>query len=159
MVAGADVLISHVPVSAPAAGPPVVSSCRSTITDTADAEAFPVGPVKRILFVEDHADTCDLLAFLLGKEGYLAECAATMHEALARPDPFDLYVIDHGLPDGDGFALCRTIRRLHPKARVVIYSARDDREHHKAAAAAGAHAYVNKPHVRHLATTIKDLLR
>jgi DNA-binding response OmpR family regulator len=116
-------------------------------------------PVKRVLCVEDHADTCDLLTFLLGKEGYEAQCAATLQEALSRPDKFDLYVIDHGLPDGDGFELCRTIRRLRPNARVVIYSARDDREHHKAAAAAGAHAYVNKPHVGHLATTIKELLR
>jgi DNA-binding response OmpR family regulator len=82
-----------------------------------------------------------------------------MREALALSDGFDLYVIDHGLPDGDGFELCRSIRRLHPKALVVIYSARDDREHHKAAAAAGAHAYVNKPHFSHLATTIKKLLR
>jgi CheY-like chemotaxis protein len=38
--------------------------------------------VKRILCVEDHADTCDLLTFLLGKEGYLAECATTSREAL-----------------------------------------------------------------------------
>jgi two-component system, OmpR family, response regulator len=115
--------------------------------------------VKSILFVEDHADTCDMVAFLLGKEGYATDCAFTVREALARSDKFDLYVIDHGLPDGDGFELCRALRRLHPNARVVIYSARDDREHHKAAAAAGAHAYVNKPHVSHLATTIKDLLR
>jgi DNA-binding response OmpR family regulator len=114
---------------------------------------------KRILCVEDHADTCDLLTFLLGKEGYMAECAVTSQEALARPDRFDLYVIDHGLPDGDGFELCRAIRKRHHDARVVIYSARADPASHKAAAAAGAHAYVNKPHVGHLATTIKDLLR
>jgi two-component system OmpR family response regulator len=116
-------------------------------------------PVKRILFVEDNADTCDLITFLLGKEGYMAECAATVREALALSDEFNLYVIDHGLPDGNGFDLCRSIRRLHPNARVVIYSARDDSEHRKAAVAAGAHAYVNKPHVGHLAKTIKSLLR
>jgi CheY-like chemotaxis protein len=116
-------------------------------------------PVKRVLCVEDHADTCDLLTFLLGKEGYEAQCAATLQEALARPDKFDLYVIDHGLPDGDGFELCRTLRRLNPSARVVIYSASADPASHTAAAAAGAHAYVNKPHVSHLATTIKELLR
>jgi two-component system OmpR family response regulator len=115
--------------------------------------------VKRILCVEDHADTCDLLTFLLGKEGYLAECATTSREALSRPEAFDLYVIDHGLPDGDGFELCRSIRRRYPNVRVVIYSASADQAHHKAAAAASAHAYVNKPHVGHLASTIKDLLR
>src|SRR5215207_2828745 len=78
--------------------------------------------VKRILCVEDHADTCDLLTFMLGKEGYTAECAATLGETLTHPGRFDLYVIDHGLPDGDGFELCRAIRKRHPNARVVIYS-------------------------------------
>lgn len=116
-------------------------------------------PVKRILCVEDHPDTCDLLTFMLGKEGFEASCALTAREALSQSDRFDLYVIDHGLPDGDGFELCRSIRRLHPNARVVIYSASADTKHHKAAAAAGAHAYVNKPHVGHLAQTIKELLR
>jgi len=38
-------------------------------------------PVKRILCVEDHADTCDLLTFLPGEEGYRAECAAASREA------------------------------------------------------------------------------
>jgi CheY-like chemotaxis protein len=116
-------------------------------------------PPKRILCVEDHADTCDLLTFLLGKEGFEAQCAATLHEAAARPGQFDLYVIDQGLPDGNGLELCRSIRRRHPNARVVIYSASADPSRHQAAEAAGAHAYVNKPHVGHLATTIKDLLR
>jgi DNA-binding response OmpR family regulator len=115
--------------------------------------------VKRILCVEDHADTCDLLTFMLGKEGYTAECAATLGETLTHPGRFDLYVIDHGLPDGDGFELCRAIRKRHPNARVVIYSGHADPAFHKAAAAAGAHAYVHKPHVGHLATTIRDLLR
>jgi CheY-like chemotaxis protein len=118
-----------------------------------------VRPVKRILCVEDHPDTCDLLTFLLGKEGYEARCAATSREALAEAEPFDLYVIDHGLPDGDGFELCRSIRRRYPNARVVIYSGHADPAFHKAAAAAGAHAYVNKPHVGHLAKTIKEQLR
>lgn len=124
-----------------------------------NAEAFPVMAVKRILFVEDHADTCDLVTFLLGKEGYQTECAATLREALARTDHFDLYVIDHGLPDGDGLELCRAVRRRRPSARVVVYSAHADAEHRKAAVRAGADAYVNKPHFSHLATIIKDLLR
>lgn len=114
---------------------------------------------KRILCIEDHADTCDLLTFLLGKEGYNAKCAASRREALAESGVFDLYVIDHGLPDGDGFELCRSIRQRQPGAKVVIYSASADSAHHKAAYAAGANAYVNKPHLTHLAQTIKELLR
>src|SRR5688500_4011550 len=116
-------------------------------------------PVKRILCVEDHADTCDLLTFLFGKQGYRAECAATSREALARHEGFDLYVIDHGLPDGDGLELCRAVKRQGSGSRVVIYSGSALPEDHRAAHAAGADAYVNKPHLAHLAKTVKDILR
>ena len=44
-------------------------------------------------------------------------------------------------------------------ARVLVYSGRAHPEEHKAAFDAGADACVNKPHLTHLATTVKDLLR
>lgn len=116
-------------------------------------------PVKRILLVEDDADVCDVLAFLLGKEGHEVRQALSLREATARRGEFDLYVIDRQLPDGDGLELCRAVKRQVSGARVVIYSGSALPEHHKAAYAAGADAYVNKPHLSHLAKTIKELLR
>lgn len=115
--------------------------------------------VKRILLVEDDADVCDVLAFLLGKEGYEVRPALSLREAAARRERFDLYVIDRQLPDGDGLELCRAVKRQGSGARVVIYSGSALPQDHKAAYAAGANAYVNKPHLAHLAQTIKELLR
>ena len=116
-------------------------------------------PVKRILLVEDDAEVCDVLAFLLGKEGYEVRPALSLREAMSERGRFDLYVIDRQLPDGDGLELCRAVKRQVPGVRVVIYSGSAFPEDHKAAYAAGADAYVNKPHLSHLARTVKDHLR
>jgi CheY-like chemotaxis protein len=116
-------------------------------------------PVKRILLVEDDAEVCDVLTFLLGKEGYEVRPVFSLGEALARREQFDLYVIDRQLPDGDGLEMCRAVKRQASGARVVIYSGSALPEDHRAAYAAGADAYVNKPHLSHLAKTVKDQLR
>jgi CheY-like chemotaxis protein len=120
---------------------------------------IPLPPVKRILLVEDDPDVRDVLAFLLGKEGYEVRPAPSLGAAMAQRERFDLYVIDRQLPDGDGLELCRAVKRQHFGARVVIYSGSALPEDHKAAYAAGADAYVNKPHLSHLAQTVKDKLR
>ena len=39
----------------------------------------------RILCTEDEADIRDLLAFVLGQQGYAVECTDSAEEALARP--------------------------------------------------------------------------
>ena len=116
-------------------------------------------PAKRILLVEDDADVCDTLTFLLGKEGYEVLSAPSLRAAMSQRDRFDLYVIDRHLPDGDGLELCRSVRRHAPGARVLVYSGSAFPEDHKEAFDAGANACVNKPHLTHLATTVKDLLR
>jgi DNA-binding response OmpR family regulator len=115
--------------------------------------------VKRILLVEDDAEVCDVLAFLLNKEGYEVCPALSLREAMSQGGRFDLYVIDRQLPDGDGLDLCRAVKRQVSGAPVVIYSGSALPEDHKAAYAAGADAYVNKPHLSHLAKTVKDQLR
>lgn len=85
--------------------------------------------------------------------------APTLREAMAQRERFDLYVIDRQLPDGDGLELCRFVRRQVSGARLLVYSGSAHPEEHRAAFKAGADACVNKPHLTHLATTVKDLLR
>jgi two-component system OmpR family response regulator len=115
--------------------------------------------VKRILLVEDEPEVCDVLTFLLGKEGFEVRSAPTLGEAMSLRERFDLYVIDRQLPDGDGLELCRSVRRQVSGARILVYSGSAHPEEHRAAFEAGANACVNKPHLAHLATTVKDLLR
>jgi two-component system, OmpR family, response regulator len=116
-------------------------------------------PAKHILLVEDNPDVCDTLTFLLGKEGYEVRSVPSLRAALSQSGRFDLYVVDRQLPDGDGLELCRSVRRQVSSARVLIYSGSAFPEDHKEAYDAGANACVNKPHLAHLAMTVKELLR
>jgi DNA-binding response OmpR family regulator len=102
---------------------------------------------KRILCVEDNADTSALLKVLLEQNGYEVVGAGTVAEAvtLARGDGFDLLLIDRWLPDGEGIELCRMIRAFDPNTPIVFLTA-DARETTRAQAmAAGAQGYMVKP--------------
>ena len=102
---------------------------------------------KRILCVEDHADTSALLKTILEQDGYEAVAASTVAEALelARNAGFDLYLIDRWLPDGEGIELCRMIRTFDSNTPIVFLTA-DARETTRVQAmAAGAQGYMVKP--------------
>ncbi|MEP6820577.1 MAG: response regulator, partial [bacterium] len=58
----------------------------------------------RVLIIDDHEDTSEMLKILLNEENYEVTIAPTMREALqlATSQEFDLYVLDKHLPDGSG---------------------------------------------------------
>ena len=66
-----------------------------------------------ILIVEDDEDVARINARMLKRRGYDVRLAFTVAEALvfmSETTP-DLYILDVELPDGDGFSLCRLIRK------------------------------------------------
>ncbi|MGH7129946.1 MAG: hybrid sensor histidine kinase/response regulator, partial [Planctomycetaceae bacterium] len=67
----------------------------------------------RILLVDDHEDTLQMMASLLGLYGHEVQTAANVRDALdlADRDPFDLLISDIGLPDGSGLDIIRQVRR------------------------------------------------
>ena len=67
----------------------------------------------RILLVEDETAIAETVLYALRAEGFEAEHCLTGGQALrrAREQAFDLAVLDVGLPDIGGFALCRELRR------------------------------------------------
>ena len=71
-------------------------------------------PRRRILCAESNADICYLVSTMLRQEGHEVVTASTVAEGVerARSGRFDLYVLDDFYPDGDGFDLCRELRRL-----------------------------------------------
>ncbi len=76
----------------------------------------------RLLLVEDHADTAELLASLLESRGHEVVIAATVREALALAtrEPFDLVFSDLGLPDASGYDLMRALRTRTPLKGIAM---------------------------------------
>jgi PAS domain S-box-containing protein len=105
----------------------------------------------RILVVDDHADSRELLKAILGERGAEVHVAVSAREALGllRTTYVDVLLTDIGLPNGSGYDLIREIRALErehggqlPAIALTAYAGPDDRER---ALAAGFVNHVAKP--------------
>lgn len=114
----------------------------------------------RVLCVDDHHDTSEMLELLLSKEDYEVEIAGTMEEAcrLAEQKSFDLYVLDRRLPDATGLELCERLQEISPDVPCIFYSGDAYELHRREAIAAGAAAYVAKPDIDGLIDAVQRLL-
>jgi len=101
----------------------------------------------KILYVEDHEDTREMVSLVLEKNEFDVTTAPTLKEgtALAKHRDFDIYLIDLWLPDGLGLDLARTIRKLDRRTPIVFFSAAAYEHDRVEALKAGAQAYVTKP--------------
>ena len=117
-------------------------------------------PNCRILYVDDHEDSAEMLKLLLLPMSYEVHSARTVEEALqrARAEQFDLYVLDKRLPDGSGVELCRQLNVLTPGVPCIFYTGDAYEVHRREAVAAGADAYVSKPDVEGLIETVHKFL-
>ena len=102
---------------------------------------------RQVLFVEDTADTRDLVEFSLQSEGFTVATAQTADEglALARTKTFALILLDIGLPDKDGLELCREIRRFDQQTPILFYTAFAELLDQEEATKAGAQGTLRKP--------------
>ncbi len=114
----------------------------------------------RILCIDDHHDSAEMLSMLLAEEDYEVVMAASIKEALelARKESFDLYVLDRRLPDGTGIELCMKLGQVTPGVPCIFYTGDAYELHRQQAMAAGAEAYVSKPHVDELIGAVTALL-
>src|SRR2546423_5507288 len=103
----------------------------------------------RILYVDDHEDSAEMLKLMLSAEDYEVHIAQSMEEAItkAQTQKFDLYVLDKRLPDGSGTDLCRMLNGIAPDVPCIFYPADAYEMHRQEAFAAVARAYVPKPNV------------
>jgi DNA-binding response OmpR family regulator len=107
----------------------------------------PSESTRRILFVDDDDDTCEMMRLLLQHSGYRVTTAETIVDALglAKAERFDLYLLDNWLPDGLGLELCQQLRALYPASPIVFYSGIAQESEIQKARAAGADDYLVKP--------------
>jgi DNA-binding response OmpR family regulator len=101
----------------------------------------------RLLVVEDDETIGHALQASLTLHGHAVCCVSSGREALhqAAGNPFDLVLLDLGLPDLDGVAVCRQLRSAQPEAVVVMLTARDDEMDVIIGLEAGADDYLTKP--------------
>ena len=114
----------------------------------------------RILCVDDHVDTSEMLQLLLSDEDYEVQTAGTVEEAcaMARSQEFDLYVLDKRLPDGTGLELCETLNMLTPTVPCIFYTGDAYEIHRREAIQAGAAEFVAKPNLDKLIEAVRRLL-
>ena len=117
-------------------------------------------PRCRVLCVDDHRDTSDMLQMLLAEEDYEVHIAATMQEAcnMAAKTEYDVYVLDKRLPDGTGVQLCETLLMLTPNVPCIFYTGDAYEIHRREAIEAGAAAFVAKPDIEGLIDAVAKLL-
>jgi DNA-binding response OmpR family regulator len=114
----------------------------------------------RVLCIDDHEDTSEMLKLLLSHEDYEVLTAVSCETAitLATAQEFDLSVLDRHLPDGSGLELCQTLGKATPGVPCIFYSGDAYDIHRSEAFAAGADAYVAKPDIDRLIESVRQLL-
>ena len=118
-------------------------------------------PNTRILLVEDHSDTREVLEVCLAQSKYEVKSASTINEALliATADRFGLFIFDAVLPDGSGVDLCRSVRKFDDRTPILFCSGLAYEADIENALGAGAQAYLVKPvDLDELIELIKQLL-
>ena len=102
---------------------------------------------RRILYVEDHEDTRELVVLLLNQQNYEVTTAESISSAieLALLNKYDLYLLDYWLPDGSGLELCRSIREFDARTPILFYSAAAYEVDRELALKSGAQGYLTKP--------------
>ena len=107
----------------------------------------------RVLVLEDDRRIADGLQDHLTRLGHAVDSAATLAAGWAAlcAEPFDLLLLDLGLPDGDGGTLLARLRAARPgglpdaRTPVLVMTARDQVTARIAALDGGADDYVTKP--------------
>lgn len=108
---------------------------------------MPFNNAPRVLYIEDHEDTRELVTLVLEQRCFEVVTGSTIATGveLAGSQDFDLYLLDSWLPDGSGLDLCRQIREFDKVTPIVFYSAAAYEIDRDLALKSGAQAYLTKP--------------
>jgi CheY-like chemotaxis protein len=122
--------------------------------------AEPTAGGYRVLVVEDHEDTAEMLSMWLAHHGHTSDTAATLQRAAeCAARAWDVIICDLGLPDGSGLDLARRVRSQDVQPRCLIavsgYGSQADLD---ASREAGFDMHLTKPiDVQRLAGILESL--
>ncbi len=116
----------------------------------------------RILVAEDDRTLSSQIKAVLSSEGRAVDTVQSGEEALflGSTEPYDLVVLDIGLPERDGISILKAWRRDNVNTPVLILTARDGWSDRVDGLDAGADDYMTKPfHMPELSARIRAMLR
>ncbi len=116
----------------------------------------------RVLLAEDEPQLCEQIKKLLSAEGRVVDVANNGTDALhlGATEPYDMIILDIGLPERDGISVLREWRSAGVKTPVLILTARDGWSERVDGLDAGADDYMTKPfHMPELAARVRAILR
>jgi DNA-binding response OmpR family regulator len=118
---------------------------------------------KRLLLIDDDAALRDVLSSQLTQQGeFRVVAVATAEEGrtLALAEAFDLILLDVGLPDGDGRAVCQQLREQGVKVPIILLTAAETSGETCGGPTAAASEAIAKPfRLNRLVARIRALIR
>ena len=115
----------------------------------------------KILLFEDETNIAETLIYALETDGFVATRVATGAEGLRLlgEKPFDLVILDVGLPDQTGFEVCKKIRKTS-EVPIFFLTARSEEIDKIIGLEIGADDYITKPFSpREVTARVKSLFR
>lgn len=113
----------------------------------------------RVLLVEDDEPVAESLRRGLKRYGFEVEWVTTGRAALNHTSPYDVVLLDLGLPDTDGLDVCKALRE-RGDVPIIVISARSDETDRVVGLEIGADDYVSKPFgVREVIARIRAVMR
>jgi response regulator RpfG family c-di-GMP phosphodiesterase len=140
------------PLSVMNALSPFAVAARTVAADAKRDTAPPVDsadPAGRVLIVDDEETVRRVTRTILEGSGFLCDEVENGEAALAATSsrPYDLVLLDLGLPDADGLDVCRRLRDRPPcpNLKILVVSGRADQDQLAEALPRGADDYLPKP--------------
>ena len=114
---------------------------------------------KKILLIEDDADTADIVRIILEEEFHVETNDSVMpvdHIEAMRPD---LIILDHRLRNGFGGDLCQALKKTHSTSYIPILLMSAYYNTEEVAKTCGADQYIYKPFdIEHLRSSVASLI-
>ncbi|MCJ2182755.1 response regulator [Novosphingobium sp. 1949] len=116
----------------------------------------------RILIVEDDCSLARGMEASMAAAGFVLDCVSSGEEAIeiASSEPYNLIILDLGLPDMDGLDVLSTLRRKEIQIPILILTARQAINDRIEGLDRGADDYLSKPfHPLELQSRARALIR
>jgi len=116
----------------------------------------------RVAVVEDHARLAELICRSFAAIGIGADVFSTIDAAWSalRVAEYSAFIIDRGLPDGDGLELVRQLRSIDNRTPCLVLTSRDALRDRVDGLSAGADDYMTKPfRMDELIARLRTLMR